>query len=61
MRSGISARPMSGVVEQMTYPHFSLGQQTGFISLNVQFHQLSYDQFIAGELATINITKNHRE
>ena len=45
----------------MRYPHFSLGQQPGFIGLNLQFHQLSYEQFVAGELATILSTRNKRE
>ena len=39
--------------EQLRYPHFSLGQISGFIGQNLQFHNLNYDQFIAGELATI--------
>ena len=45
----------------MRYPHFSLGQQTDFIGMNVQYHQLTYEQFIAGELYTIVTTKNQAE
>ena len=56
IKSGISAKPNSSVREQMKYPHFSLGQQPGFIGSNIQFHQLSYKQFLAGEMATIQST-----
>ena len=53
-RSGINAKPSSSVKDQLRYPHFSLGQVSGFIGLNIQFHQLTYGQFIAGELETIH-------
>ena len=53
VRSGINARPTSNVKEQLKYPHYSLGQVSGFIGQNLQFHQLSYEHFIAGELSTI--------
>ena len=43
--SGITAKPNSKVKEQLMYPHFSLGQISGFIGQNIQFHQLSYEQF----------------
>ena len=39
--------------EQLCYPHFSLGQISDFIGLNIQFHQLTFDQFMAGETKTI--------
>ena len=52
-KSGISAKPSSRVREQLTYPHFLLGQVTGFIGQNLQFMQLSYDQFVAGKLTMI--------
>ena len=61
VRSGISAKPTSSVMEQMRYPHFSLGQEPGFIGLNLQFHHLSYEQFIAGEITTIMSTQNTEE
>ena len=51
---GINAKPTSSVQEQLRYPHFSLGQISGFINTNLQFHNLSYEQFAAGELVTIN-------
>ena len=54
IRSGINAKPTSSVQEQLRYPHFSLGQISGFINMNLQFHNLTYEQFIAGELVTIN-------
>ena len=53
VRYGISACPNSRVREQLTYPHFSLEQISGFIGQNITFHQLSYDQFMAGELSTM--------
>lgn len=53
-RSGINAQPSSSVKDQLRYPHFSFGQVSGFIGLNIQFHQLTYGQFIAGELETIH-------
>ena len=52
-RSGINAKPSSNVRIQQRYPHFSLGQVSGFIGQNIQFHNLNYEQFIAGELTTI--------
>ena len=54
IRSGINVKPTSSIQEQLRYPHFSLGQISGFINMNLQFHNLSYEQFIAGELVTIN-------
>ena len=53
VKSGISARPNSNVKDQLTYPHFSLGQISGFIGQNISYHQLTYEQFMAGELSTI--------
>ena len=60
-KSGISAKPTSGVQQQLTYPHFSLGQYSGFISQNLQYHQLNFEQFIAGEMLTIMSTEDNRE
>ena len=53
-RPGINAKPTSNVCIQLRYPHFSLRQMTGFIGQNVQYHHLSFEQFIAGKLATIS-------
>ena len=53
IRSGINAKPTSSVQEQLRYPHFSLGQISGFIGMNLQFHNLTFEQFVAGEVATI--------
>ena len=53
IKSGINAKPTSSVWEQLRYPHFSLGQVSGFIGMNLQFHNLSYEQFVAGELETV--------
>ena len=61
VRSGISARPTSGVKQQQKYPHFSLGQMSGYIGQNIQFHQLNYDQFLAGEMATITSCESQDE
>ena len=61
IRSGINAKPMSSVQEQLHYPHFSLGQISGFINMNLQFHNLSYEQFVVGELVTINNSVNIAE
>ena len=61
IRSGINSKPSSLVKEQLRYPHFSLGQQTGFIGMNIPFHQPTYDQFLAGELSTITDTHDHSE
>ena len=47
--------------EQLKYPHFSLGQTSGFIGLNIPYHQLTFEQFVAGELTTINNTNNTAE
>ena len=60
-RSGINARPSSSVQDQLRYPHFSLGQVSGFIGMNLQFHQLSFEQFIAGELETIHTCLDQEE
>ena len=53
VRSGINAKPTSGVIEQLRYPPFSLGQTSGYIGMNLQFHNLTYKQFVAGELEMI--------
>ena len=45
----------------MRYPHYSLGQVSGFIGQNLQFHQLTFEQFMAGELATITATTDRVE
>ena len=58
IQSGINAKLSSSVQEQLHYPHFSLGQVSGFIGLNIQFHQLTFEQFIAGELETIHTCEN---
>ena len=54
IKSGISAKPSSGVLEQKMYPHFSLGRTSGFIGQDVKFENLTYEQFIAGKLLIIN-------
>ena len=61
VRSGISAKPTSSVKVQQTYPHFSLGQVSGYIGQNLQFHNLTYEQFMAGEMVTITSTENLQE
>ena len=61
IRSGISAKPSSNVQEQLKYPQFSLGLLPGYIGQNVQYHNLNYEQFLAGEMGTINSTKNYIE
>ena len=53
-KSGINAKLTSNVQVQLTYPHYSLGQLSGFIGQNIQYHQLSFEQFMAGELSTID-------
>ena len=45
----------------MTYPHFSLGQEPGFIGANIESDQLTYEQFLTWELATIMTSKNPTE
>ena len=52
---------MSSVRDQIKYPHYSLGQVSGFIGQNLQFYQLSYEQFVAGELATITACSDQAE
>ena len=52
-RSGINAKPCSKVKVELTYPHFSLGQLSGFMGAPISFHNLTYEQFVAGELCTI--------
>ena len=61
LKSGISAKPTTNVQEQLRYPHYSLGQLPGFKGLNIQYHQLSYDQFIAGKMSTILRTSDSQE
>ena len=61
VRSGISTRPTSNVHKQLKYPHYSLGQVSGFIGQNLQFHHLSYEHFIAGELSTITTADDPAE
>ena len=61
VKSGITAKPTTGVLEQKMYPHFSLGRTSGFIGQNVRFENLTYEQFMAGELLTINSTIDMNE
>ena len=60
-QSGIDAKPTSNIREQLRYPHFSLGQVSAFIGQNLQFHNLTYEQFIVGELTTISQCEDHIE
>ena len=61
MRSGINMKPNSNVREQMRYLHFSLRQISGYIGQNLQYHHLTFEQFIAGELYTINSVQSMEE
>ena len=60
-KSGINAKPTSNVKEQLTYLHCSLGQISGFIGQNLPFHQLTFEQFMAGELTTILSAESEAE
>ena len=57
----INAKPNSNIKTQQRYPHFSLRQVSGFIGQNLQFYQLTYEQFIARELTTISTCTNAEE
>ena len=61
VRSGISAWPSSNVCDQLRYLHFSFDQISGFIGQNIGFHQLTYEQFMAGELVTIVNCQDEQE
>ena len=61
IKSGINAKPTSNVKEQLKYPHFSLGQMSAFIGQEIKFHNLSYEQFVAGELTTIATCDDFKE
>ena len=60
-KSGINAKPCSKVKREMIYPHFSLGQTSTFIGAAVSFHNLTFEQFIAGEMCTIMNTSSSLE
>ena len=60
-KSGINAKPCSKVKQELTYPHFSLGQTSTFIGTAISFHNLTYEQFMAGELCTIMSTTSYDE
>ena len=61
IKSGINARPESSVCEQHTYPQFSLGQLSGYIGQILDYHKLSYEEFMAGELMTIRNARDPTE
>ena len=61
IRSGINARPESSVCEQHTYPQFSLGQLSGYIGQILDYHKLTYEEFMAGELMTIKTARDPTE
>ena len=61
VKSGINAKPSSSVHRELTYPHFSLGQISGYVAVNISFHQLTYEQFVAGEMHTILRTREEVE
>ena len=50
-KSGMIARPSHNVKTQEVWPHFNLA--FGFVSSNVTFNDLTYEQYIAGEVRTI--------
>ena len=47
--------------QELTYPHFSLCQGGGFVSVEVTFNQLMFEQFVAGETETILSVHNKKE
>ena len=38
----------------MTYPHLTLAQTSVFVTTEIKYNQLTYEQFLAGEISTIN-------
>ena len=60
-RSGITAKASHKVVKAVTYPQFTLGQTSVFVASEIGFNQLTYDQFIAGEITTIARTTSRKE
>ena len=61
LKSGIDAKPGAKVKIELTYPHFSLGQTSAFMNANLVFHNLTYEQFLAGEMCTILDTESTLE
>ena len=61
VKSGLHAKPSNKVKKELIYPHYSLCQGGGYVSAEITFNQLSYDQFIAGEVHTILRTKSSTE
>ena len=53
IKSGINAKANFDVIEQKKYPQFSLGLISGFVGKDIPFDNLTYEQFMAGELTTI--------
>ena len=46
---------------ELTYPHFTLSQTGSFVSSDITFNQLKYEQFMAGEVSTIKRAKSKTE
>ena len=50
-RSGMVASPADYIKTPQIWPHYNLAY--GFVTTSIQFHQLSFEQFVAGETKTI--------
>ena len=60
-RNLVSVQNLATGWRELVYPHYSLGQIGGYIASSLEFNQLSYEQFIAGELRTISNTRSRTE
>ena len=51
VKSGMLAMPTDNIKTQQVWPYYNLAYS--FVTETVQFHQLSFEQFVAGELKTV--------
>ena len=51
IQSGMLALPTDNIKTPQVWPHFNLS--FGFVTESIQFHQLSFKQYVAGETKTV--------
>ena len=53
---GMVAKQVDNIKSQEVWPHYNL--TFGFVTARVQFHQISFDQYVVGEMKTIMNSKD---
>ena len=51
MQSGMVAKTTDNIKSQEVWPHYNLN--FGFVTQKIEFHQISFEQYIAGKAKTL--------